>query len=138
MVRRPASLYPWRMTLNAFPLAASVAVGSMTRAIEFYEGRLGLAPVVEEPDGGRIYACGGGTSLHVYPSAEHAGTAISTVATWQVDDVERVVGELAAEGVAFERSNDGLVTDERGVALVGDGKLAWFKDPDGNTFALAQ
>jgi hypothetical protein len=53
-----------------------------------------------------------------------------------VDDVERIVDELSAKGVTFERY-EGLTSDERGVSpRAGGGKVAWFRDPDGNTFAV--
>jgi len=31
-----------------------------------------------------------------------------------------------------------IKTDDRGIAASSDGKTAWFKDPDGNTFAVEQ
>ena len=46
-----------------------------------------------------------------------------------------MVDELAAKGVPFERY-DGLTADERGIHNAGYGRVAWFRDPDGNTFAL--
>lgn len=124
--------------MSRYPLTASVPVTDMARAIGFYEGMLGLSPTVKEPDGGRIYACAHGTSLHVYPSPGSAGSAEGTVATWHVGDLEDVVSELNESGVMLELYDRPLPTDERGIAFAGDGKLAWFKDPDGNTFALAQ
>jgi catechol 2,3-dioxygenase-like lactoylglutathione lyase family enzyme len=58
------------------------------------------------------------------------------MATWYVDDVERVLDELSSRGVTFEHY-EGLTTDERGISpRAGGGKVAWFKDPDGNTFAV--
>ena len=60
----------------------------------------------------------------------------ATLATWYVDDVEQVVDELNSRGVAFEDYEE-LTTDERGISpRAGGGKVAWFKDPDGNTFAV--
>jgi hypothetical protein len=54
-----------------------------------------------------------------------------------VADLERVVDELSSRGVTFERYDDpALETDERGIHELGDGRVAWFKDPDGNTFAV--
>ena len=54
-------------------------------------------------------------------------------------DLDRVVDELGSNGVAFERYDDpALSADERGIHELGDGSVAWFKDPDGNTFALEQ
>jgi catechol 2,3-dioxygenase-like lactoylglutathione lyase family enzyme len=53
-----------------------------------------------------------------------------------VDDVEQVVDELGSRGVTFEHY-EGLTTDVRGMSpRAGGGQVAWFKDPDGNTFAV--
>jgi hypothetical protein len=55
--------------------------------------------------------------MHVYLSPEHAGKSTATLAGWGVDDVDRVVEELASKGVAFERYDEGpIVTDEKGSA----------------------
>ena len=65
--------------------------------------------------------------------------ATATLATWYVADLERVVDELSSSGVRFERYDDpALRADERGIHELGDGRVAWFKDPDGNTFAVEQ
>jgi catechol 2,3-dioxygenase-like lactoylglutathione lyase family enzyme len=124
------------MRLRDYRLNTSVAVSDMMRATEFYEGRLGLAAEQTGADGSRVYACGGGTALHVYPSPSRAGGSTATLATWYVDDVERVVDELVASGVTFARY-DGLEADAKGISpRAGGGKVAWFEDPDGNTFAI--
>ena len=115
-----------------------VAVSNMFHATDFYEEKLGLAAVEDEPDGSRVYACGGGTSLHVYASRALAGRAASTLATWYVTDLDQVVGELTSNGVTFERYDEPLKTDARGIAATSDGKVAWLKDPDGNVFAVEQ
>lgn len=127
------------MSLSSYKVRTSIAVSDIARAAEFYEARLGLPKVEEQPDDSRIYACGGDTSLHVYASPAHAGKATATLATWYVSDLGQVVDELTARGVTFERYDDpALETDEKGVHELGDGRVAWFKDPDGNTFALEQ
>jgi hypothetical protein len=94
-------------------------------------------------DGSEISASGGDASLQVYPSPDHAGGSTATPATWYVDDVERVVDELTANGVAFEhyegvlQSGFDYGTDEKGISpRAGGGKAAWFKDPDGNIFSI--
>jgi predicted enzyme related to lactoylglutathione lyase len=118
---------------------AWVAVSNMVHATAFYEGQLGLSAVEDEADGSRVYACGGGTSLHVYASRALAGRAVSTLATWCVTDLEQVVRELSSNGVVFEQSDKaGLVTNAQGISSTSDGKIAWFKDPDGNRFAVEQ
>ena len=124
------------MTLSSYTLNASIAVSDMARATDFYEGKLGLSPARTQADGSRVYASGGDASLHVYPSPEHAGESTATLATWYVDDVEGVVDELSSRGVGFEHY-EGLTTDEKGISpRAGGGRVAWFKDPDGNTFAV--
>jgi catechol 2,3-dioxygenase-like lactoylglutathione lyase family enzyme len=79
----------------------------------------------------------------VYPSPEHAGKATATLATGYVDDVERMVDALTAHGVMFEQYEGVLEsgfdygTDEKGISpRAGGGRIAWFQDPDGNTFAI--
>lgn len=124
------------MSLSSYKLNASIAVSDIERASEFYEGKLGLSAARAQADGSRVYASGGEASLHVYPSPAHAGLSTATLATWYVDDVGRVVEELSARGVMFARY-EGLTADEKGIApRAGGGKVAWFKDPDGNTFAV--
>jgi hypothetical protein len=117
-----------------------VAVSNMIHATDFYEGKLGLlAPPEDEHDGSRVYECGGGTALHVYVSQALAGTGATPLATWCVADLEQVVRELTSNGVIFEQYNEpGLETNADGIASTSDGKIAWFKDPDGNTFAVEQ
>lgn len=94
------------MSLMTYRVSPSVAVSDMERARHFYEEKLGLAKGVGQADGARIYACGGGTSLHVYPSPPSARKTVGTVATWYVADLERVVDELSAVGVIFEQYDD--------------------------------
>jgi catechol 2,3-dioxygenase-like lactoylglutathione lyase family enzyme len=131
------------MGLSSYRLHASIAVTDMTRAEAFYEGKLGLSPVRTGADGSKLYASGGDESLEVYPSPDHAGRSTATLATWYVDDVEQMVDELISNGVTFEQYEGVLEsgfdygTDERGISpRAGGGKVAWFKDPDGNIFAI--
>lgn len=128
------------MPLSAFPVRASVAVAHMGRAIAFYEGQLGLKPLqsgpsAEIPDGSRVYGSGGAPALNVYQAAT-AGQSEATLATWYVDDIDQLVEELAAAGVEFVRY-DAYEQDAQGITpRAGGGHIAWFQDPDGNTFAI--
>jgi catechol 2,3-dioxygenase-like lactoylglutathione lyase family enzyme len=127
------------MSLSGYKVRPSVPVSDIARAAEFYERKLGLFAQEAQANESRIYACGGDTSLHVYVSPAHAGKGIATLATWYVDDLEAVVDELASNGVTFEHYDDpSLKADEKGIHELGDGRVAWFKDPDGNTFAVEQ
>jgi hypothetical protein len=85
------------------------------------------------------YPCGAGREIHIYPSPANAGKSRSTVAAWEVGDLEKTVDELTANGVSFEHyDSDRLQTNEKGIAELGQERVAWFKDPDGNTHGLVQ
>jgi catechol 2,3-dioxygenase-like lactoylglutathione lyase family enzyme len=127
------------MPLSNYRVGAAVAVSDMGRAREFYEGKLGFTAAGDDADGGRTYECADGTTLHVFPSPSGTGGSGATVAGWTVDDLESLVDELAGNGVAFERYDDEQIsTDDKGIAVFGESKTAWFKDPDGNVLALVQ
>jgi catechol 2,3-dioxygenase-like lactoylglutathione lyase family enzyme len=127
------------MGLSACKVRTSIAVSDIARAAEFYEAKLGLAAGKKQADESRIYACGGDTSLHVYASPPHAGKATATLATWYVEDLEQLVDELSSRGVALKRDDDPVLeTDEKGIHELGDGRVAWFSDPDGDTFAIEE
>jgi catechol 2,3-dioxygenase-like lactoylglutathione lyase family enzyme len=127
------------MSLSKYKVAAGIAVSDMERAREFYEEKLGLLVGIDSSDNVQ-YWCGEGSVIHVYLSPEHAGKSTATLTGWGVDDVDRVVDELASKGVVFERYDEGpIITDEKGIATFdGGAKVAYFKDPDGNTHSIAQ
>jgi catechol 2,3-dioxygenase-like lactoylglutathione lyase family enzyme len=126
------------MSLSDFKVSAQVAVSDIDRAAGFYEGKLGLDPSEDALGGGRVYPCGGASVLYVYASPERAGRATATLARWDVDNIEQVVAQLTANGVTFEHYDEPVKTDARGIHDSGYGQVAWFRDPDGNTFALEQ
>jgi predicted enzyme related to lactoylglutathione lyase len=71
----------------------------------------------------------------VYQS-DTAGKTRATLATWYVDDIDQIVDELTSSGVELVRY-DQFEHDSKGItARAGGGRIAWFQDPDGNTFAL--
>jgi hypothetical protein len=53
------------MGLSSYPMRTSLAVADITRAADYYEGKLGLARGGEQSDQSRRYAHGDGTSRHV-------------------------------------------------------------------------
>ena len=56
--------------------------------------------------------------------------------TWYVDDIDRVVDELAAVGVELVRYDE-FEHDANGISpRAGGARIAWFRDPDANTFAI--
>ncbi|MBA2535480.1 MAG: VOC family protein [Rubrobacter sp.] len=127
------------MGLGGYRVAASLAVSDMKEAREFYERKLGLTVGTDFGDN-VAYPCGEGTRIHIYLSPDHAGKSTATLVGWYVDDAEEIVDDLTAEGVVFEHYDEGpIVTDEKGIATFeGGARVAYFKDPDGNTLSVAQ
>jgi len=69
---------------------------------------------------------------------EKVAVAPYAVLGWQVRDVTAAVKALQRAGVRFERYS-GMAQDELGVWNAPSGaRVAWFKDPDGNTLSLAE
>ena len=61
-----------------------------------------------------------------------------TVLGWKVPEIRAIVQDLASEGITLERYK-ALPQDELGIWTSLDGhRVAWFKDPDGNTPSLTQ
>jgi len=61
-----------------------------------------------------------------------------TIFGWEVDDIDTTIKELLLREIVFERFDNFTQTD-LGVCIFHDGgKVAWFKDPDGNTLSITQ
>lgn len=120
-------------TVRATP---TIAVSDIERAKKFYGETLGLK-VNDERAAGVRYEAGGGSLVLVYPS-QFAGTAKSTCMGFDVDDVEKAVGELRERGVVFEEYDLPGLKTIGGIAEIEGIKGAWFKDPDGNILSIGQ
>lgn len=112
---------------------AMVAVKDIGEGKDFYGGLLGLKEVNESP-GGITYESGMG-KLFMY-EAPTAGTNQATSAAWEVIDVEGVVASLKEQGVKFEEYDMPGAEKQGDVYTMGGMKVAWFKDPSGNTLML--
>jgi catechol 2,3-dioxygenase-like lactoylglutathione lyase family enzyme len=112
-----------------------VATRNAASARKFYETTLGLKFVSDDPFATVFDA--NGTMLRVQKVQELV-LAKHTVLGWDVPDIAARIGELTSKGVCFERY-PGLPQDELGAWTTPSGaKVAWFKDPDGNTLSLTQ
>ena len=120
--------------LDSQPLIAFSATRDGDRARSFYEGVLGLRLVSDDPFA--LVFDARGTMLRIQKVDDprpHPFTSLG----WQVDELEALMSALAVRGVTFERY-PGLGQDEHGVwTAPGGAKIAWFKDPDGNTLSLS-
>ena len=62
-----------------------------------------------------------------------------TILGWESSDIERDVRDMTARGVVFERYDYMGPQDDLGIWTSPSGaKIAWFKDPDGNTLSITQ
>ena len=64
--------------------------------------------------------------------------AQNTVLGWEVDDIEKVVSWLKKQGITIE--DYPFIQDRKTLiwSAPGGGKVAWFKDPDGNVLSVSQ
>lgn len=121
--------------LGNIDAVANLAVKDLAVARRFYEDTLGLAQVDAEGEELIVFRSGG-TVVNVYRSA-FAGTNKATAVTWSVGgDIARIVDALKAKGVRFEHYDMPGTTLEGDLHVLGDMKVAWFKDPDGNILNL--
>jgi len=100
----------------------------------FYEDVLGFTPRAVVP-GAVVYDAGAGSVFAISRTGQRS-SGNHTQMAFTVPDVEAEVAELKARGVVFEE----YVTPktEGGIARIGPGRAAWFKDPHGNLLAVLQ
>jgi len=117
------------------PLIAFIPTKDRPSARHFYEDLLGLRFLSEDPFALVMEA--NGTMIRIVGVDDFTPFPF-TILGWQVDDIHQTVAELTGKGLQFtrypyfEQSADGVWTAPGGV------KVAWFKDPDGNTLSLSQ
>jgi len=120
--------------LNTKKIVAFVPTTDYDRARKFFEGTLGLRFV--SLDEFALVLDANGIMLRV-TKAKFTPNPF-TILGWQVDDIEAEVRELTSRGVQFEKYGF-LEQDPLGIWTAPSGdKVAWFKDPDGNTLSLSQ
>ena len=112
----------------------TIPAADLARAEAWYKDKLGLEPQTTTP-AGSVYTLGGGTGFLLYPTG-NAGQAPNTLMTFGSDDVRADVDALQKRGVTFEHYDFPGLKTENGVARVGDGHAAWFKDSEGNILAI--
>jgi catechol 2,3-dioxygenase-like lactoylglutathione lyase family enzyme len=121
--------------LGSRKIIAFLATTNAARTEAFYRDTLGLELVAVE-EWALVFEVGG-TMLRIQKVREHTPPGY-TVLGWHVPDVAQEVAALVDQGVTFERYPY-LQQDEAGIWTAPSGaKVAWFKDPDGNTLSLTQ
>ncbi len=121
--------------LSSSPVVAMVATKDPVKAKAFYQDVLKLKLTADDPFA--LVFDANGTTLRV-SKVKEVTVAPYTVLGWKVSDIGAVMKELTGRGVAFEKYKS-FPQDEAGLCTLQDGtKLAWFKDPDGNTLSVTQ
>jgi catechol 2,3-dioxygenase-like lactoylglutathione lyase family enzyme len=106
------------------------------KARAFYEGVLGLRFV--NNDGFAMVLEANGTTIRVAKVQKDWTPEQFTILGWKVTEIEKIVAGLADHGVVFERFSF-FEQDALGIWTAPSGdKVAWFKDPDGNTLSVSQ
>lgn len=115
---------------------SSFSVDDLDAARSFYADTLGLRVTPLDEGMGLVLHLDTSSPVFVYPKEDHTPAAF-TVFHLAVDDVDPVVDDLVAKGVALERY-EGFDQDEKGVArgFMEGGDGAWFTDPAGNVIGL--
>jgi catechol 2,3-dioxygenase-like lactoylglutathione lyase family enzyme len=124
-----------RSLLGSKEIVAFVATAAPAKARKFYRDTLGLRLVDDNPFAFVFDAHG--TMLRV-TRVDKVVAAGYTVLGWQVPDIVDMVTRLKKAGVKFQRYG-GMGQDKLGIWQSPSGaKVAWFKDPDGNTLSVTE
>ena len=119
---------------------STFAVPDLDAARRFYGQTLGLE-VRDQPEMGVMeIQVGDSQPVTVYPKPDFR-PATFTVLNFVVDDIDRAVTDLNANGVRMMRYDDlpDMKPDEKGIVRDPKGPaIAWFTDPAGNILSLME
>jgi catechol 2,3-dioxygenase-like lactoylglutathione lyase family enzyme len=117
-------------------IIAFVPTNDPAKARTFYEDVLGLKFISD--DGFAMVFDANGTMIRIAKSGKFTPQQF-TILGWQVKKIEDVVKKMRAKGVEFLTfPGMGQGTDGIWPAPDGAAKVAWFKDPDGNTLSVSE
>ncbi|MBX3390361.1 MAG: VOC family protein [Phycisphaeraceae bacterium] len=113
-----------------------VATSDAPRSRAFYEGKLGMRVLEDDPMAIMLRHDSGILRIQ---KANSFQPQRFTVLGWRVHDLRTTVHRLKNAGVAIERYPGMSFQDDDGIATFSSGAMvAWFKDPDGNILSVAQ
>lgn len=121
--------------LGTMDIIAFVPTTDSQKARAFYEGVLGLLFISD--DGFALVFNANGVMIRVVKAQQFTPVQY-TILGWQVKEIEKAVTSLRERGVHFERFGF-FKQDDLGIWTAPSGdKVAWFKDPDGNTLSVSE
>ena len=114
-------------------LIVDVKVSDLARAVAFYTDVLGLTCRVQEAEWAGITV--GNAEIHLYLDG-----GVTSGVEWYVNDLDAEVARVQARGVEFISGMDkpSAVSYEGGITTFPWGRLAYFKDSEGNVLGLVQ
>lgn len=122
--------------LNGCNIIAFVTIVDVPRAKDFYQNTLGLELVTEEYPFALVFIANG--IMLRLGMAKERPPAHGTVLGWQVPNIVETVKSLGQAGIHFEHYEQ-MKQDEFRIWTSPTGaKVAWFKDPDGNTLSITE
>ena len=108
----------------------SISVDDLDAAVDFYRDKIGITFIARFPPGLAIFDCGG---VHLMLSAIPSETSSdNSVIYFNVPDIQVGYETLKERGVEFS-SEPHVIHSTHNYELW----MAFFKDPDGNTMAIA-
>ena len=132
----PQPHYDHRMSLAALQPISFIPTANAEAARRFYEETLGLT-FVSDDNFALVFRIGDGIMLRIIRVGDFTPQPFGIVG-WECPDMEATVDTLTARGVTFERFGY-FDQDARGIWTAPNGnRVAWFKDPDGNTLSISQ
>lgn len=112
----------------------TLPTSDIPRLRRWYEDVLGFTPFAERP-GAVLYRTSDG-SLFAISRGSVSSPGTHTQMAFTVDDIDAEAADLRARGVILEEYESPRT--EGGIARIGPGRAAWFKDPDGNVLAILE
>ncbi|MGD9339465.1 MAG: VOC family protein [Chromatiales bacterium] len=116
------------------PIIGFLTTTDPDRARVFFGDTLGLKLISEDPFA-LVFRVADST-LRI-STVEARVPSSHTVLGWLVEDIDGTVAALRLRGVEFT-TYPGLEQDEAGICRFPGARVAWFRDPDGNTLSLTQ
>lgn len=121
--------------LGTMDIIGFIPTTDAAKARTFYEKVLGLSFVSD--DEFALVFNANGNMIRVVKVKQFV-PAPYTILGWEVHEIEKAVAALQEKGVHFERYGF-FKQDELGIWTSPTGaRVAWFKDPDGNTLSLSE